>query len=142
MTGRSVRMALACICCDRPAAIAVTGAGHYRSSDTPCLRCTIHATDISVDTSTPFPRNSYQHGLAMLSQSLTAPGKVRDAEALYHADRSSRRLDPRPFPVHQRQLAEDNARPMRGHLSACDLLPYFDKFNAAVFDPMHGLLEG
>ncbi|OXB36769.1 hypothetical protein J007_03483 [Cryptococcus neoformans] len=38
--GRKVFVRIGTICCDRPAAVAVTGSPHFAKKDSPCMKCT------------------------------------------------------------------------------------------------------
>lgn len=65
-TGRMVYYDLGLICCDRPAACALTGAPHYKGDDSPCFRCLITKGDLLNKNN--FPTRSYYPHTAPVQQ--------------------------------------------------------------------------
>ena len=84
----------------------------------------------------PF-RNSTSHNAAIIDQAISIPLAVREDQRRW--EEANRR---KPYPDYRKKAAEEAARQVRGNLSALFLLPGFDQFTAAAFDPMHLLLEG
>ncbi|ODN90228.1 hypothetical protein L198_06246 [Cryptococcus wingfieldii CBS 7118] len=140
--GRKVYIKIGAICCDRPAAIAIIGGGHYKSKKTPCLMCTIPASQLS--SSSPFPAHlGSDHSEAMLNQQRKFLRQFDEAPQTSYQTHISRRAG-RISQATQVYLegVEKSVFKVPGHLSIFYLFPGFDKIRHAVADPMHTILEG
>ena len=143
--GRLVRVSLGCLCADRPAAVDLTGGPAYQAEDSPCLRCTVSKPDISSHTSAPH-RDSAWHNRAVLKQLIEIPLAVAADKELFRNEEAARirgtKRKPRSYTKVRQIQATEAATITCGNVSALALLPGYDQFRAATFDPMHSLLEG
>ena len=142
--GRLYRFVLQTICCDRPAAISVTGGPHFSRTTTPCLRCTI-PREAMATLLVATNRDSHRHTSAVLQAFHGMTAEISAAAEVHETalDELRRAPDRRsPFPQARIDAIKAKHKEVHGHPSAFDLLPYLDKFSATPFDPMHALLEG
>ena len=65
--GRKVFVRVGTICCDRPAAVAVTGSPHFTKRDSLCMKCTVPRSRL-YSSALHSPRNGAEHSQAMLAQ--------------------------------------------------------------------------
>ncbi|KAE8538375.1 hypothetical protein D1P53_004728 [Cryptococcus gattii VGV] len=140
--GRKVYIRIGTICCDRPASVAVTGCAYFKRNDSPCLKCTVPASQLPSIRKHP-ARSSAEHSEAMLArhheflrQFEQAPQTARQTHVARRAGHLTKATE-----AHIATL-EKSIFAVPGHLSVFDLFPDFDKVRHAVVDPMHALLEG
>ena len=132
-----MRARLGCIIGDRPAAVDVSGAPHFKSE--PCLRCTLQNDQVLTTQSAP-PRDYLQHHIHMADQAKS----IQDALDEDHERwmRTSDGQAGRPYPSDRRDKTIHRASKNGGHMSPFILCPNLDLFKSTLFDPMHSLLEG
>ena len=123
----------------------LTGGPHFKAKATPCLRCLTTLDDIpSLAT---FPnRDSSSHNLDILDQNARLPLELEaDKKRWVRKERvrtDGTRKTVKPYPDSRQKETIKRVNETKGTLSALCLLPDYDKFAWAVFDPMHSLLEG
>lgn len=140
--GRKVYVRIGAICCDRPAAVAITGVSHFSKEDTPCLKCTVPRNRMHLPGQFPL-RSGLEHSHAMLNQQREFLAKFDEAPQTSYQTHVARRAGriTKASQAHVERL-ENAVFQVPGHLSIFDLFPNLDKLTHSVVDPMHAILEG
>ncbi|OXG86297.1 hypothetical protein C346_03595 [Cryptococcus neoformans D17-1] len=140
--GQKVFVRIGTICCDRLAAVAITGSPHFAKKDSPCMKCTVPRSRL-YSSALHSPRNGAEHSQAMLTQQREF---LRQFEQTPQTARQPHVARCAGCQTQATQAAVDTLEQsifkVSGHLSVFDLFPNFDKVLHAVIDPMHALLEG
>lgn len=163
-SGSPISIVLGALCCDSPARTSVTGRPSHTAGHDFCLRCEVDRDDLGQGVLSGYfimwvASRSHSRLLLLAFTLKDTAGfaskvfaerrklkvELAAAENAWRAEQNARTTityPDRPVPASRLTDIRRAVQESGGRVSALDILPNIDKFQAATHDPMHMLLLG